>query len=249
MSDLNSTALHQAILQAGYTVDDEIAVIEASLNTEMFQALLIGIYTVVFGGTMYIYLTRRVSNRIIVPAAVSMLYMINLATFGVQWYTEKWQLIDNGENRDTIFAALSQTNVPLQVAINVLNLTALALGDGLLIWRCFNLWNQSLRVVFIPIFLVVTEAVQSGAVYSLSLLILAVSILHDDRLRVRVITFNFWATAFVFYLAFQTSYTTRTGTGAPTTVDLRTRNDNDITHDSASEEEKAQDARTSSEIG
>ncbi|KAF9474950.1 hypothetical protein BDN70DRAFT_936274 [Pholiota conissans] len=161
MSGLNLTALHQAILQSGFTVDDEKAFIAADLNTSMLQALLMGIYTVVFGGTLYAYATRtrQPSKPYFIPIAISLLYISNLALFGVQWFSTKFQLVDNSETRDTMFLAI-YTNTD-QVAANtvgfIFSIIAVALIDVLLIWRCFNLWDRSIRVIFIPAFFAFTE--------------------------------------------------------------------------------------------
>ncbi|KAF9471542.1 hypothetical protein BDN70DRAFT_938870 [Pholiota conissans] len=179
MSNRNATAFHHGtILQAGYVVDDENSVVAANLNSSMFMALsmgsvyphpkntvhrseayITGIYTVVFGGTLYAYLTRHPSKRSLVPITVSILYMSNLAVFGIQWYTTKSQFIDNDQSRATIFLATIEGDQRLDVGVDIGNAISVVLSDALLIWRCFNVWGHSIRVVSIPIFLTITEAV------------------------------------------------------------------------------------------
>ncbi|KAF9470097.1 hypothetical protein BDN70DRAFT_902389, partial [Pholiota conissans] len=41
----------------------------------------------------------------------------------------------------------------------IISATALVLADGLLIWRCFDLWNRFVYIVGIPIVLAIAEAV------------------------------------------------------------------------------------------
>ncbi|KAF9473149.1 hypothetical protein BDN70DRAFT_899988 [Pholiota conissans] len=167
MSNSNSTTLHQAILQAGFTVNDEKLFIATNLHVMIFQALLMGIYTVIFGGTMYAYLIQQRSKHYAVTVTISILYIINIAVFSIQWYTTKFQFIDNGASRDTIFAALyytSDTGVAAHIALDFLTVVSLVLSDGLLIWRCFNLWNRSFYVISITMFLTFVEAADSSQI-------------------------------------------------------------------------------------
>ncbi|KAF9473496.1 hypothetical protein BDN70DRAFT_964896 [Pholiota conissans] len=165
--DPNLTSLHEALLQAGFTTNIQESVISQNLNASLFLALLMGIYTVAFVGTMYIYANRGVSNRYLVPTTLTIIYLCNLSVFGIQWYVIKWELIDNGESRDTVF--ISTLNPNAIMTSEVENATAiticvsmafgLVLGDGLLIWRCYNLWNRSFRVIVVPLLLTFAEGV------------------------------------------------------------------------------------------
>ncbi|KAF9474947.1 hypothetical protein BDN70DRAFT_924305 [Pholiota conissans] len=158
MSDQNSTALHATIVQAGYTTSDEISLIATNLNVTIFQAFLMGIYTIIFGGTMYIYLTRQPSKRYVVPVSVSVLYICNIADFGLEWLSTKNQFVDNGTTRDTVFMAIDSTPLTIATIGSVLNVISFVLSDALLIWRCFNLWNNSFLVISVPLFLTFAEA-------------------------------------------------------------------------------------------
>ncbi|KAF9475168.1 hypothetical protein BDN70DRAFT_957829 [Pholiota conissans] len=164
MSDSNSTTLHQAILQAGFTVNDEKSLIATDLHVIIFQALLMGIYTVIFGGTMYAYLIQQRSKHYAVAVTISVLYITNIAAFSIQWYTTKFQFIDNGVSRDTIFVTTyteSGTDIiALRITLEILTVVSFVLSDGLLIWRCFNLWNRSVYAISITVFLTFVEAVR-----------------------------------------------------------------------------------------
>ncbi|KAF9471343.1 hypothetical protein BDN70DRAFT_939019 [Pholiota conissans] len=277
LEDLNSTALHQVIVQAGFTVDDEKSVIATNLNSMILSALLMGIYTVIYGGTIYKYTTREGSRGYLVPATISCLYLCNLAFFGIDWLVTKQQFIDQGDDRDTVFFATANNWGGLTVGVDLLSAAALVLSESLLIWRCFNVWDRSFRIIFVPVVLTVTNGalvstqaigvgviplsalteetrlnkvlaagllmsacstiittaliayrirsflthqgisakrfrhtidivVQSGAVYSFSLLLLGVvSILNTtaNRVGMNVVLFNFelWESNFTYYLA------------------------------------------------
>ncbi|KAF9477079.1 hypothetical protein BDN70DRAFT_934500 [Pholiota conissans] len=157
MSDQNVSALHQEILQLGFTINDEKSIISTTLNVFMFLALWMGIYTVIFAGTMYAYVTRNVSSRYFVPVTVSVVYLCNLAGLSMQWYITQWQFVENGQDRDTVFIATMNTPPKISTAVYIISLFGLVLGDSLLIWRCFNIWNHSFRVISVPVVLMVTE--------------------------------------------------------------------------------------------
>ncbi|KAF9477077.1 hypothetical protein BDN70DRAFT_934497 [Pholiota conissans] len=281
MSTLNETALQEAIMKAGFTFDDEKSLIASNLHVTIFSALFTGIYTVIFGMTMYTYLKNGVRNRYLVPVTMSIVYLCNLGILGGEWYDTKAQFVDNGMNRDTIFFSIVDGRVVdggmLEGFSGILNAITLALSDFLLIWRCFNIWDRSIRMITIPMLLTIVEAalmlsasigvlivpstetsrlsslnkafsagiiiagcttlistaliayrihsflkhqdiltkkfshimdiiIQSGALYSASILVLGVATVLNSSIveghpTVLLITFNFWANSIAFPLA------------------------------------------------
>ncbi|KAF9473155.1 hypothetical protein BDN70DRAFT_966570 [Pholiota conissans] len=208
---MSDSMLHQAILQAGFTVNDEKLLIATSLHVIIFQALLMGIYTVIFGGTMYAYLIQQRSKHYAVSVTISILYITNIAVFSIQWYSTKLQFINNGTSRDTIFAALYTNSgtdiIALHTALNFLTAVSLVLSDGLLIWRCFNLWNRSIYAISIPVFLTFVEAAQTigseivpqTAISSQLRLNRVVGNIFNTQSpapSTQLLSFNFWTAAF-----------------------------------------------------
>lgn len=87
--------------------------------------MVLGMYTVMYIGTIYVYrrflnyarifkiyqtgiyiVTRNASNRRLVPAAITVLYLSNVVGFGVQWYSTKWEFVNNGDTRNSVFQSL-----------------------------------------------------------------------------------------------------------------------------------------------
>ncbi|KAF9474454.1 hypothetical protein BDN70DRAFT_924594 [Pholiota conissans] len=155
--ELNSTALHEFVVHAGFTINDEISVIATNLNGIILAALLMGIYTVVYGGTIYKYTTREGSRCYLVPATVSALYLCNLAYFGIDWSLVKQQFVNQGGDRDTVFLATVDNWGASVIELDLLNAATLMLSESLLIWRCFNVWDRSFRIIFVPVLLTITE--------------------------------------------------------------------------------------------
>ncbi|KAF9476769.1 hypothetical protein BDN70DRAFT_934790 [Pholiota conissans] len=116
--------------------DVETSEIANNFNATLFGNFFMGIYTAIYCGTIYVYHRKASSKNYLVPVIVTILYLCNLGQFGIQWYLT--------------------FPVPFFIALNVLTVVVLILPDVLLIWRCFNLWGRSRRVVVIPALLTFT---------------------------------------------------------------------------------------------
>jgi len=117
-----------------------------------------GIYTLVYFGTLYIYLTTgRAEQSRIVVTIMTMLYMLGIAQFGIQWYICSWNFTTNGDTRETVFVSLFNGPVWTRLVITITSFSMCILADGLLIWRCFHVWNRSRRVISFLLFLFISE--------------------------------------------------------------------------------------------
>lgn len=83
---------------------------------------------------------RSSSQRFLVPTAVTMLYLSNLVGFGVQWYNTKWDFINNGDTRDSVFQSLYIVPTWFYIAEDTPAYIAFILADGLLV-RIIELFN------------------------------------------------------------------------------------------------------------
>ncbi|KDR70780.1 hypothetical protein GALMADRAFT_144275 [Galerina marginata CBS 339.88] len=133
--------------------------IDSSLNSTILFAVLMGVYSIVFFATLYLYTTRKGQHRWFIVAVITLQYLLSALEFGLQWYLTIWEFIRNGKSRELIF--LSLTNFPawVQIVINIIGAAVTVLADGLLVWRCFYAWNRSFRVVGALLFLFVSEIV------------------------------------------------------------------------------------------
>ena len=124
--------------------------------------------------------TRKGSQAIVVTATITMLYLLSITQLAIQWQVLQWSFVDNGETRETIFIA-NYYSIPAwaQLASAVCIATTNILADGLLvsttfaipfrfshlklgkIWRCFYLWDRSLRAISLPFFFLVIEIGES----------------------------------------------------------------------------------------
>ncbi|KAF8188730.1 hypothetical protein BJ912DRAFT_1042509 [Pholiota molesta] len=135
---------------------------ESEINTTFNSfALLIfgtGMYTIVYFQTMYIHFQRSSSKHRLVPATITLLYLSSMIQTGLQWYITKWQFVNNGDSRNSVFQSLIGTPEWSDVLYNIAAYSGFVLADGLLIWRCFFVWNRSFRVILLLLLLVTIES-------------------------------------------------------------------------------------------
>ncbi|KDR70501.1 hypothetical protein GALMADRAFT_144774 [Galerina marginata CBS 339.88] len=130
--------------------------IGSALDSNLLFIFLMGIYTVVYFGTIYLYCKNRFQQRMVV-ATITALYSLSVLQLGLQWYILKWAFVTNGATRADIFIATLATPGWFDVLVIVCQELIVILADLLLIWRCFFVWNRSLKVILLPAFLLVAE--------------------------------------------------------------------------------------------
>ncbi|PPQ94135.1 hypothetical protein CVT25_007891 [Psilocybe cyanescens] len=177
--------------------------INANLNSSMLLNFLMGIYTMVYGATIYIYLSKKPENfnrRIIIPT-ISALYLLCFFNLIVQWYYLTWIIVVNGDSRESIFLGTVDGLQWIAVLTDLLENSLLIISDGLLVdmemlprlgtialghFRSINTFSCGIRMhsasrihglqsgrVFNHIMTIIIE---SAAAYSLVLLLKAIII-------------------------------------------------------------------------
>ncbi|PPQ90918.1 hypothetical protein CVT25_007845 [Psilocybe cyanescens] len=133
--------------------------ISANLNSSMLFNFLMGIYTMVYGGTMYLYLSKKPANpnRRVVLSAISVLYLLCFLNFIVEWYYLDWTTVTTGDTRQSIFLETVDGIQWIWILNLFLENFLFIISDGLLIWRCYHIWGQSFRAILAPLILLVVE--------------------------------------------------------------------------------------------
>ncbi|KAF8880596.1 hypothetical protein CPB84DRAFT_1792461 [Gymnopilus junonius] len=137
----------------------EEAINDTIFNTFVLNIFLFGIYTVVYFGALYTYLAKKSSKNYYVVGAISAAYAIYVAYMGIEWYLVYQGFVRNGQTQDTVFIYLFYSPPWDTLFTNLCNFLLAVIADGLLIWRCFNVWEHSLRAISLPSFLLFTEIV------------------------------------------------------------------------------------------
>ncbi|KAH9478097.1 hypothetical protein JR316_0010335 [Psilocybe cubensis] len=120
----------------------QISVISGTLNSVVVFAILTGVYSIVYVGTMYFYITRRRATK--------------SRMFAVQWYYLNLAIIENGDTRVSIFiSALTRGSVTVYAVTQTAFCMMFIVSDALLI--CYQVWGQSVRVTVLPVALIMAE--------------------------------------------------------------------------------------------
>ncbi|KDR76720.1 hypothetical protein GALMADRAFT_139613 [Galerina marginata CBS 339.88] len=135
----------------------QLSMINTRLNSMMLETFLMGMYSIVYFGTLYLYLTKPVAQRRTVVIAITLLYVFGLCAFASEWYFLQWFFLKNGETRGTVFLSLFMLPPWVHLADNIFVFLMLVLADGLQVWRCFYVWGRSFRVIAVPTLLCAAE--------------------------------------------------------------------------------------------
>ncbi|KAH9483403.1 hypothetical protein JR316_0002869 [Psilocybe cubensis] len=140
----------------------------------MNKSISLGIYTAVYGITVYIYLSKASSDvghhRKIVLGGISALYWLTFLNSASMWNSLTWSLVLNGGNKNSMF--WSSLLVPLWISAlsSVIENIIFVISDALLIWRCYHVWGQSVRMIAVPLLLLFAELVLAFAATVLNIL-------------------------------------------------------------------------------
>ncbi|KAF9479880.1 hypothetical protein BDN70DRAFT_993149 [Pholiota conissans] len=205
MAGLNGTDPRMALSLISITDDIEKSEISTTFDAVMLEIFYYGnVYNCLYWNHVHLQrhysATKTTSRHLIIAAAVTILYLCSLLKLGLAWYSAKHALIDHGDSRDSIFLALYD-GLHFFIVNYVNVIIATIAGDGLLIWRCFNLWGRSYRIITMPIFLVVLEAGITGGALASSV---ASMDIFDNLIAAGLITSasnTIMATALIAYLS------------------------------------------------
>ena len=116
--------------------------------------------------------TGKSSRALIILVAVTLLYLPNVIAGYVQWVNIIVMIGTRGKStkKDLIAVLSTFSNIP--VLNEICQIVPIIVSDGLLvrsssitltcadnlqIWRCFKVWNSSVRVIALSLFLLMTE--------------------------------------------------------------------------------------------
>ncbi|KAF8873373.1 hypothetical protein CPB84DRAFT_645904 [Gymnopilus junonius] len=131
------------------------SIINTGLNSGVLLAFFMGAYTVIHFGTLYLYMTRRASQRFLVAGSMSVMWILASTLLGSIWFGMNWCIVLHGDTREDIARCAPPSWIILLQDLTEFLIVIVA--DGLLVWRCFHVWNRSLWITAFPIFLTLVE--------------------------------------------------------------------------------------------
>ncbi|KAG7443795.1 uncharacterized protein BT62DRAFT_934758 [Guyanagaster necrorhizus] len=170
------------------------------------EVFLHGLYTGLFLASMYLLLFKKKKNRVVAVMTLVNCLMYAVATahmiinFRQNFAAFLWH---NGAKDDSVFHDTSSVTQWSQLMLEVVNI---ALGDGIVIWRAWILWNRRWWIILSSVLLLLgTMASGIGLVYTVATAPTGV-VFTDPRLEVWAVAFilstfstNAWATTLVAY--------------------------------------------------
>ncbi|KAF8886624.1 hypothetical protein CPB84DRAFT_1964531 [Gymnopilus junonius] len=124
--------------------------ISTYLNSVLLGTLLMGVYSVVYFSILYLYLSKDSRRQWIIIAVISISYILYVTQAAGQWFLLKDAVVDKGATRQSLFTAILTSPIWVSLLTSISSYVLAFLADSLLIWRCFNVWNRSLRVILLP---------------------------------------------------------------------------------------------------
>ncbi|KDR69427.1 hypothetical protein GALMADRAFT_145472 [Galerina marginata CBS 339.88] len=92
-----------------------------------------------------------------VVVIITALYSNGMYQLGIRWWVLKLAIVNNGSTRGDTWEGFLDFPLWSELTSDLNQFLAVILADVLLIWRCFYVWNRSIRVIVLPVLLLVAE--------------------------------------------------------------------------------------------
>ncbi|KAF4618065.1 hypothetical protein D9613_012672 [Agrocybe pediades] len=142
-----------------FSVAQQKALIGAGLHASLLAQFLFGIYTGVLGGPLHKG-NRSASKDRIVIGSITALYAVTLLNILISWiYTSVLLCTTGGTLVEVFIASVIEDYMPtsVHVLLDVVEFLGYVIADGLLVWRCFQVYGRDLSSNWLPIGLLVLE--------------------------------------------------------------------------------------------
>ncbi|KAF9562350.1 hypothetical protein CPC08DRAFT_706724 [Agrocybe pediades] len=135
--------------------------LDGYLNSNMIEMFLMGIYTIVYGWTIFIYTQRKDTNRISILGVITVIYVLSCIASAVDWYKNNQTFVAHGNTMFHAFNFMSNAYSYLDTINHTCHHLVILLADGLLMWRCCIVCTGSRRIAWISCVLWLVEAALS----------------------------------------------------------------------------------------
>ncbi|KAK0458465.1 uncharacterized protein EV420DRAFT_1642811 [Desarmillaria tabescens] len=197
------------------------APLEAFFIALQVEILLYGMYTCLFVSSLYILVCKRKKTRVVNIMIALNIIMWSLATSHLAVsFNQNYQAIfrDHGIEDPTKFENDSSPWICTELSLENMNFV---LGDSVVIWRAWVLWNRKRWILFVSaVFLLVTLGAGIGVTFAFATAPKTVSVFENPSLHIWELFFilstmatNIWATSLIAYRAWSHNRTIRAITG------------------------------------
>ncbi|KAK0474909.1 hypothetical protein IW261DRAFT_1648914 [Armillaria novae-zelandiae] len=206
--------------------------LEAFFIALQAEILLYGMYTCLFASSLYILLCKKKKTRVvnIMIALNTIMWSLATAHLAVS-FNQNYRGIfrDHGVENPTAFENNASPWICTELALENVNFI---LGDSVVIWRAWVLWNRKRWILVVSAgCLLVTLGAGIGVIYAFATAPKAVSVFDNPSLHIWELMFilstmgtNIWATSLIAYRAWSHNRTIRAITGEAIMARFRRQN-------------------------
>ncbi|KAF9004120.1 hypothetical protein BDZ89DRAFT_1080694 [Hymenopellis radicata] len=146
---------------SGLTVADVQSLISAHLHPTILLIFCHGIHTYVFFFALchIAQRTHSIRKRISFAAIVTFFWCTNTTIVALEWKCVDLLFITHGTTLEAEYNFVERGTLPGGLTISVLRALNVFLADLILIWRCWVLYDGSVKVVLVPSLCLITETV------------------------------------------------------------------------------------------
>lgn len=196
------------------------------------EVLLHGMYTALWLVSMYLLLFKRKKTKVIVVMTVlnSIMWMVATSHMSIS-FQQNFQafLHQHAADNPTAFEDNSAPNIYLQILLESVNIV---IGDAIVIWRAWILWNRKRWVIFTTATLLTgTITAATGLIRVYTMAPPAITLFENPSLSAWATAFisstlitNIWATFLVAYRIWSHNKYIRTITGETFMTRVRRQN-------------------------
>ncbi|PBK64479.1 hypothetical protein ARMSODRAFT_463459 [Armillaria solidipes] len=208
------------------------APLEAFFIALQAEILLYGMYTCLFASSLYILLCKKKKTKVVNIMIALNTIMWSLATSHLAVsFNQNYRGIfrDHGVEDPTEFENNASPWICTELALENVNFI---LGDSVVIWRAWVLWNRKRWILLVSaVLLLVTLGAGIGVIFAFATAPKAVSVFDNPSLHIWELMFilstmgtNIWATSLIAYRAWSHNRTIRALTGEAIMARFRRQN-------------------------
>ncbi|KAK0470049.1 uncharacterized protein EV420DRAFT_86533 [Desarmillaria tabescens] len=199
-----------------------LSVSDAVFFSVAIELLLYGVYTCLFFGSSYLLIFKKKKTKVIFAMIALNITMWSVATThaAVSLHEKFWGFLrKNGAENTAVFEDYTAPRIYSQLALDCVNFV---LGDGVVIWRAWILWNRNRWILFVSLILLFSTLGTGATVtYALGSCLKTVGSLSGcpalaacgTAAMILIVTTNLWTTSLIAYRTWTHYRLIRTLTG------------------------------------
>ncbi|KAF9026017.1 hypothetical protein BDZ89DRAFT_1135045 [Hymenopellis radicata] len=149
--------------QFGFTDSDLRRLMGATLNTNIIEIFVYGIYTTVYAITMWQIVSNGFKKRGIMAILVTLMWCMATIHSALRWNELEFTFIEHGATREDQFdARFADGFRALRILSGVSAAVNIFIADAIVIWRCWIIWGSNWLIILVPCLINIVGRFQDG---------------------------------------------------------------------------------------